>query len=304
MKNFTLLDAIGNTPLIKLSFFSDDKIEFFAKFEGANPGGSVKDRTAKFMVEEGERNGKLKKGKIILEASSGNTGIALAMIGAAKGYKVKLVIPECVSMERRKVLEAFGAEIVLSCGKFKTDGAIKKAKKIFNKNPKKYFIPDQFSSKANILAHYKTTAPEIWKDLKGEINYLVAGMGTTGTIMGLSQYFKKKNPKIKIIGVEPMKNHAIQGLKNMEESIVPKIYNPQKIDKIIKVKDDKAFEITRKLAKKEGLFVGMSSGAAMAGALRLSRRIKKGKIVVIFPDRGDRYLSTNLFRSFCAKCAP
>ncbi len=302
---FSLLENIGNTPLIELKNINPfPKVVILAKFEGANPGGSVKDRPAKFMIKEAEKRGELKKGKIILEPTSGNTGIALAMIGAAKGYKVTLVMPECVSQERRKTLEALGAKIILTPGCFKTDGAIRKAQELFKKNPHKYFFPNQFDSPYNVLAHYKTTGPEIWRQTKGKVDFFVAGMGTSGTLMGVSQYLKKKNPKINIIGVEPTRNHAIQGLKNMKESIVPKIYDPQKIDQKITVTDQKAFRTARLLAQKEGLFVGMSSGAAVAGSLKIASQIKKGVIITLLPDRGDRYLSTHLFRSFCAKCRP
>ncbi|MBT4277143.1 cysteine synthase A [Candidatus Falkowbacteria bacterium] len=305
MKNYTLLSSIGNTPLIELKNINkNSKVKIFAKFEGANPGGSIKDRTALFMIEAAEKSGELKKGKIILEPTSGNTGISLAMIGAAKGYKVKLIMPECVSIERRRTLEAFGAEAVLTPGKFRTDGSIKKAHEILKKNPQKYYMPNQFESQANILAHYKTTGPEIFKQTKGKIDYFVAGLGTTGTIMGTGKYLKKQNKKIKIIGIEPTKNHTIQGLKNMEESIVPGIYNLGMLDDKITVKDEEAFRVTKQLAQKEGLFVGMSSGAAVVGALKIAKKIKSGNIITILPDRGDRYLSTHLFKSFCAKCLP
>lgn len=305
MKHKDILDAIGNTPLVELvKLNKNPKVKILAKLEGSNPGGSVKDRPAYYMIKKAEESGELTKDKIILEPTSGNTGIALAMIGAAKGYKVRLVMPECVSVERRRVLEAFGAEIALTPGPEKTDGAIKKAHQIIKEDPDKYYMPNQFENENNILAHYETTGPEIWKQTNGEIDVFVAGMGTTGTLMGTAKYLKEKKPEIKIIGVEPTLGHAIQGLKNMEEAIVPKIYDPKMLDKKIVVEDEEAFNMARCLAVKEGLFVGMSSGAAVVGALKIAKKIKSGTIVVILPDRGDRYLSTTLFRSICAKCPP
>ena len=305
MKHKDILDAIGNTPLVELvKLNKNPKVKILAKLEGSNPGGSVKDRPAYYMIKKAEESGELTKDKIILEPTSGNTGIALAMIGAAKGYKVRLVMPECVSVERRRVLEAFGAEIALTPGPEKTDGAIKKAHQIIKEDPDKYYMPNQFENESNVLSHYETTGPEIWEQTNGEIDVFVAGMGTTGTLMGTAKYLKEKKPEIKIIGVEPTLGHAIQGLKNMEEAIVPKIYDPKMLDKKIVVEDEEAFNMARCLAVKEGLFVGMSSGAAVVGALKIAKKIKSGTIVVILPDRGDRYLSTTLFRSICAKCPP
>lgn len=304
-KEIGVLACIGNTPLVELASLNrNPKVKIFGKLEGSNPGGSVKDRPALYMIKKAEASGKLTKNKIILEPTSGNTGIALAMIGAAKGYKVKLTMPECVSIERRRLLEAFDAKVVLTPGKEGTDGAIRKAQQILRDEPEKYFMPNQFENEANVLSHYETTGPEIWRGTKGKITYFVAGMGTGGTLMGVGRYLKEKNPEIKIIGVEPVKGHAIQGLKNMKESIVPKIYHEELLDEKIIIGDEEAFETTRKLATKEGIFVGMSSGAAVAGALQLAKRIKSGLIVVILPDKGDRYLSTTLFRSVCAKCPP
>jgi len=297
MKHKDILDAIGNTPLVELVKLNkprkeilrgkNPKVKILAKLEGSNPGGSVKDRPAYYMIKKAEESGELTKDKIILEPTSGNTGIALAMIGAAKGYKVRLVMPECVSVERRRVLEAFGAEIALTPGSEKTDGAIKKAHQIIKEDPDKYYMPNQFENENNVLAHYETTGPEIWKQTNGEIDVFVAGMGTTGTLMGTAKYLKEKKPEIKIIGVEPTLGHAIQGLKNMEEAIVPKIYDPKMLDKKIVVEDEEAFNMARCLAVKEGLFVGMSSGAAVVGALKIAKKIKSGTIVVILPDRGD-----------------
>ncbi|UMZ72799.1 PLP-dependent cysteine synthase family protein [Natranaerofaba carboxydovora] len=299
-----VLSTIGNTPLIELVNLNDSKVRIFCKLEGNNPGGSVKDRPAYYMIKKAEESGELKKGRMILEPTSGNTGIALAMIGAAKGYTVKLVMPGCVSEERSRILEAYGAEVILSPAKESTDGAIRKAYEIIKDDPDKYFMPDQFGNENNTLAHYETTGPEIFEETGGEIDAFVAGMGTTGTLMGTGKFLKEKNPSIKIAGVEPIKGHSIQGLKNMQEAIVPKVYHPDVHDEKITVIDEEAYETARLLAVKEGIFAGMSSGAAVAGALKLADKMNDGTIVTILPDRGDRYLSTTLFRSICADCAP
>ncbi len=300
-----VLECIGNTPLVKLEAInSNPHVTVLAKLEGNNPGGSVKDRIALYMITDAENAGLIKKGDTVLEATSGNTGIGLAMVGAAKGYRVKLVMPECVSHERRKILEALGAELVLSPGKEGTDGAIRMAHQIMAESPGKYFMPNQFDNQSNIKAHYETTGKEIIEQTKGNIDVFVAGMGTTGTLMGASRRLREFKENIKIVGVEPLLGHRVQGLKNMKESIVPKIYNEAALDEKINVNDDDAFDTTRMLALREGLFVGMSSGAAVWGALRMAERLSRGTIVVILPDRGDRYLSTALFTSVCAKCPP
>jgi len=300
-----LLSIIGNTPLIELSNINENpNVRILGKFEGANPGGSVKDRPAYYMVQKAEESGELTKNKIILEPTSGNTGIGLAMIAAAKGYSIKLLMPECVSTERQYILGAFGAEVILTPAKEGTDGAIKRAHQIIDNEPYKYYMPNQFDNPSNVLAHYETTGPEILSQTNGEIDVFVAGMGTTGTIMGAGKYLREHKPDIKIVGVEPVMGHTIQGLKNMGESIVPRIYNPEKLDEKIVINDGEAFDMTRKLVTEEGIFVGMSSGAAMAGAFNIARDMDSGVIVVILPDRGDRYLSTTLFRSICGKCPP
>jgi len=299
-----ILDYIGNTPLVEIKklnpFFPDVRI--FAKIEGQNPGGSIKDRPALFMINEAEKSGKLTKEKTIIEATSGNTGIALAMIAALKGYKIKLFMPECVSLERRKILESYGAELVLTPAAENTDGAIIRAKKLLSEYPDLYFMPDQFSNPANPLSHYQTTGPEILKQINGEIDFLAVGLGSTGSLMGTSKFLKENIPTIQIVAIEPVKKHKIQGLKNMEESIVPSIFDPSIIDIHLYVNDEESFEYARLLSVKEGLFVGMSSGAALSGSIKLAEKVKKGNIVTIFPDRGDRYLSTNLFASFCSNC--
>ncbi len=301
----SIISCIGNTPISLISKLNKNpKVKLYAKLEGNNPGGSVKDRPALYMIEDAERKGLLTKDKIVLEPTSGNTGIGLAMICSAKGYKIKLVMPACVSVERRMILEAFGAEVVLSPSNEGTDGAIRLAHKIYEEEANKYFMPNQFENPANILAHYETTAPEIISQTDGEITHFVAGMGTTGTLMGVAKKLKEFNSIIRIVGVEPTEGHRIQGLKNMQEAIVPKIYDPHVLDEHYYVTDEEAFETTRRLALEEGIFSGMSSGAAMYISLKLAERLDKGVIVVILPDRGDRYLSTSLFTSVCGKCPP
>jgi cysteine synthase B len=300
-----ILSLIGNTPLVELqSLTANPKVRILGKLEASNPGGSIKDRPAYYMLSKAEASGRFTPGQIILEPTSGNTGIALAMIGAAKGHRVKLVIPECVSAERCRILEAFGAEVILTPAKEGTDGAIRKACQIVDKNPAQYFMLNQFDNENNSLAHYETTGPEIFSQTNGKIDVFVAGMGTTGTLMGAGRYLKEQKPRVRIVGVEPVKGHAIQGLKNMGEAIVPKIYHPELLDEKLIINDDEAFEMTRLLAAKRGIFVGMSSGAAVAGAARIAEKMDSGTIVVILPDRGERYLSTTLFRSICAKCSP
>ncbi|MHC4693800.1 MAG: PLP-dependent cysteine synthase family protein [Planctomycetota bacterium] len=302
----SIFSAIGNTPLVELNELNNKKpkVRMFGKLEGTNPGGSIKDRPAYWMIKKAEESGLLNGEKVILEPTSGNTGIALAMIGAAKGHRVTLCMPECVSTERQRILEALNAEVVLTPAKEGTDGAIRKAHEMLETDPDTYYMPNQFENENNVLAHYETTGPEVFTQSNGELDVFVAGMGTTGTLMGVYKYLKEKKPEVKVVGVEPPEGHAIQGLKNMKEAIVPKIYNSDMMDEKITVEDGEAFETTRLLAAKEGIFVGMSSGAAVAGAMRIAKQMTSGTIVVILPDRGDRYLSTTLFRSICAKCPP
>lgn len=298
--------AIGNTPLVELKMLNgcSPKVHLFGKLEGSNPGGSIKDRPAYYMIKKAEESGELTQGKTLLEATSGNTGIAVAMIGAAKGYPVKLCMPECVSLERQHILQALGAEVVLTPAREHTDGAIRKAHQLLDSDPDTYYMPNQFENEANVLAHYETTGPEIFSQTDGQVDVFVAGMGTTGTLMGVNRFLKEMKPTARTIGVEPPEGHTIQGLKNMTESMVPAIYDAKQLDETVTVDDGEAFEMTRLLAAREGVFVGMSSGAAVAGALRVARKMDQGTIVVILPDRGDRYLSTTLFRSICAKCPP
>ena len=301
----SILAGIGNTPVVELTSMNPNRrVRILCKLEGNNPGGSVKDRPAYYMIKEAEKSGQLTHDKIILEPTSGNTGIALAMIGAAKGYKVELCMPGCVSMERKGILEAYGATVILTPPKEATDGAIRRAHQIHNEHPDKYYMPNQFSNPNNYLSHYETTGPEILSQTNAEIDVFVTGMGTTGTLMGISRYLKEKKPAVRIVGIEPPMGHAIQGLKNMQEAIVPEIYEQNRLDEIVTIDDELAFETCRKLALTEGIFAGMSSGAAVAGALQVAADMQSGTIVVLIADRGDRYLTTALFRSTCSKCPP
>lgn len=292
-----ILQTIGNTPLVRINKLNPEKdVAIYAKIEGTNPTGSIKDRIALKMIEQAEAEGSLTKGKTIIEPTSGNTGIGLAMIGIVKGYEVEIIMSSAVSVERIKMIESFGAKVLLTDAKLGTDGAITKAKEMVRKNPEKYFMPDQFSNKYNKIAHYKTTSEEIWKQTNGRVDYFVSAIGTSGTIMGVGKGLRENNPKIKIVCAHPVKGHYIQGLKNMEEAIVPSIYDASAIDETIMVETEDAFEMARQIVKNEGIFVGMSSGAAMYAAIEVAKKIKSGVIVVMFPDRGEKYLTTDLFR--------
>ena len=291
-----ILQTIGNTPLVRINRLNPNKnVCIYAKIEGNNPTGSIKDRIALKMIEQAEAEGSLVKGKTIIEPTSGNTGIGLAMIGVVRGYDVEIVMSKAVSVERIKMIESFGVKVTLTDAKLGTDGAIIKARELVKANPKKYFMPDQFSNKYNKIAHYKTTGEEIWKQTNGKIDYFVSALGTSGTIMGVGKALRENNPRIKIVCAHPVKGHYIQGLKNMEEAIVPSIYEPSEINETIMVETEDAFEMARQIIKKEGIFVGMSSGAAMYAAIEVAKEIKSGVIVAIFPDRGEKYLTTNLF---------
>jgi cysteine synthase B len=305
VKGQSLIESIGNTPVVAISSINPNpRVTILAKLEGNNPGGSVKDRPARHMILAAEQSGELTHDKVILEPTSGNTGIALAMIAAARGYRIKLVMPACVSVERRSVLEAYGAEIVLSPGCEATDGAIRLAHTIYAEDTDTYYMPNQYANPNNVLAHYETTGPEIMEQTGGMVTHFVAGMGTSGTLMGMSRFFKINKPDVCVVGIEPVLGHKIQGLKNMREAIVPPIYDAASLTRTIVIEDDLAFETSRQLAVREGIFCGMSGGAAVAGALQLAAELNSGMIVVIIPDRGDRYLSTNLFKSVCANCPP
>ncbi|HOK27460.1 MAG TPA: cysteine synthase family protein [Methanomassiliicoccaceae archaeon] len=288
--------TIGNTPLVRINKLNPNKnVTMYAKVEGFNPTGSIKDRIALNMIQQAEAEGRLTKGKTIIEPTSGNTGVALAMIGAIKGYDVEIVMSGAVSVERRQMIKAFGGTVTLSEGKYGTDGAIRKARELVKANPDKYFMPDQFSNEYNKMAHYRTTGDEIWKQTGGNVDYLVSALGTSGTLMGIGKALKEHNPDVKIVCAHPVKGHYIQGLKNMEEAIVPSIYDPSQIDITIMVETEVAYEMTRQIVKQEGIFVGMSSGAAMYAAIEIAKKASSGTIVTIFPDRGEKYLSTDLF---------
>jgi cysteinyl-tRNA synthetase len=292
------LSLIGNTPLVRLRrICPNPEVEIWAKLESANPGGSVKDRIAKSMIEAAEESGELSRDKVILEATSGNTGIGLALVGAVKGYKVLLAMSEAVSQERCQILSALGADFLHTPAKLGTDGAIEAVYRLQRREPGKYFIPDQYNNPANPLAHYNGTALEIWDQTGGRITHLVATMGTSGTLMGISQRFGELKPEIQIIGVEPYLGHKIQGLKNMKEAYRPGIFDRKLLTEKVNIKDEDAYETSRLMAREEGLFVGMSSGAAAYVALQLAKELPQGVIVVILPDGGERYLSTTLFRT-------
>ena len=291
-----ILEAIGNTPMVRINKLNPNPdVNIFAKLEGFNPSGSIKDRIAVKMISDAEKDGRLKPGQTIIEPTSGNTGIGLAIIGIVKGYPVEIVMSEAVSMERRKIIRSLGGKVILTPAEEGTDGAIRLARRMVAEEPDKYFMPDQFDNAANFLAHYETTALEIWQQTGGEIDYLVCALGTSGTIMGLSKFLKQMKPSIKIVCAQPVKGHYIQGLKNMEEAIVPEIYDPSKIDTHELIESEEAIEMARQLIKKEGIFAGMSSGAAMLAAYRTAEKISSGNIVVLFPDRAEKYISTVMF---------
>jgi len=271
-------------------------VEIYAKLEGFNPTGSIKDRIALKMIEQAEDDGALTKDKIIIEPTSGNTGIGLAMIGTVKGYRVQIVMSEAVSIERQKMIKAFGGEIILTDAELGTDGAIMKTRELIAENPGKYFNPNQFSNEYNKIAHYTTTAEEIWEQTDGKVTHFVSSLGTSGTIMGVGKRLKEYNPDIKIIEAHPVKGHYIQGLKNMDEAIVPEIYDVNEISESVMVESEDAFDMTRSIVLEEGIFVGMSSGAAMYAALHVVKKLDSGIVVMIFPDRGEKYLSTDLFK--------
>jgi cysteine synthase B len=282
--------------MVKINQLNPNKsATVYGKVEGFNPTGSIKDRIALSMINQAEIEGKLTPGKIIIEPTSGNTGVALAMIGAIRGYGVEIVMSAAVSAERIQMIKAFGGTVTLTDRKMGTDGAIRKARELVKENPDKYFMPDQFSNQYNLLAHYRTTGEEIWEQTNGKIDYFVSAVGTSGTLMGVAKVLKAHNPNIKIVCAHPVKGHYIQGLKNMEEAIVPAIFDPSMIDIQIMVETETAYEMTRNIVKKEGIFVGMSSGAAMYAAIETAKKIDSGTIVAILPDRGEKYLSTALF---------
>lgn len=295
----SVLDLIGNTPLLQMRALTDGLstgVRVFAKLEGLNPGGSVKDRPAWRMIQEGLRTGKLRSGKTILDSTSGNTGIALALIGRVLGYRVELVVPGNVSIERKRILQAYGAAVTYSDPMEGSDGAIRLCRKILEANPEKYFKPDQYFNPMNPLAHYENTGPEIMRQTNGKITHFVAGIGTGGTIIGTGRYLKEINPAIRIIAVEPDDAlHGLEGLKHMPSSIVPGIYHEEELDEKISVSTDDAYAMVYRLSQEEGVLVGQSSGAAMYATLKIARKLDSGTVVTIFPDFGDKYLSTNLW---------
>jgi cysteine synthase B len=289
----SIVDLIGNTPLVRLSSFETGlrNVELWAKAEWRNPGGSVKDRPAARMILEGERSGALTRAKILLDATSGNTGIAYAMIGAARGYRVRLCVPENVTPERKRILRAFGADVVFTDPMEGSDGAIIRARAMYEAEPDVYFYSDQYNNAGNWLSHYDTTAPEIIEQTDGRVTHFVAGLGTSGTFVGAGRRLREFNASIRLISVQPDSPlHGLEGLKHMETAIVPGIYDSTLADEDVGVGTEEAFELTRELAR-QGVFVGISSGANLAGALQVARRASDAVIVVVFCDGGEKYLS-------------
>ncbi len=296
---FELTELIGDTPLIRLKKIvpRNPEVELYAKAEWMNPGGSVKDRPALNMILEGERNGSLTPGKIILDATSGNTGIAYAMIGAARGYSVHLCIPANANEERKSLLRAYGAKLILTDPRRSSDGAILKAREMYAQDPARYFYPDQYSNPANWMAHYQTTAPEIWKQTGGKITHFVAGIGTSGTFMGTGRGLRERNPGIRLISFQPDSPfHGLEGMKHLATSIVPAIYDPHLADENRCVNTEAAYAMVKRLAREEGIFAGISAAAAMICSLEVADELEEGMIVTIFCDGGARYLSERFWQ--------
>ena len=294
----SILEQIGNTPLLRFVHITQDadRVEIYGKAEWFNPGGSVKDRAALRMIEEGERSGALTGDKVILDSTSGNTGIAYALIGAVKGYRVELAVPRNVSRERKRILQAFGAHVIYTDPLAGSDGAIREAHRRYEANREKYFMPDQYNNPANWQAHYDTTGPEIIQQTQGRITHFVAGIGTSGTLMGTGRRLREFNPRIQIAAVMPAEDlHGIEGLKHMETAIVPGIWDEQFPDLKLAVRTEDAYAMARRLAQEEGILVGQSAGAVVHAALALARQLSEGVIVTILPDAGDRYFSTGLW---------
>jgi cysteine synthase B len=290
----SIFDLIGRTALLRLRRFGQDTpgVELYAKAEFQNPGGSVKDRAAAAIIGEAERSGRLHRGGVILDATSGNTGIAYAMIAAAHGYRLKLCVPENVTIERLRTLRAFGAEVVLTSAMEGSDGAIREARRLYAEDPARYFYADQYNNDANWRAHYETTAVEILEQTDGRLTHFVAGLGTSGTFVGVGRRLREHSSDIRLISVQPDSGlHGIEGLKHMDTAIQPGIYDPTLADEDVRVTTERAYALTRRLAAEEGLLVGVSSGAALAASLDLAARIRKGIIVTVFPDSGTRYLT-------------
>ena len=294
-----ILQTIGSTPMVRINALNPNpRVNIYAKLEGFNPTGSIKDRIALRMVEQAEREGRLTAGMTILEPTSGNTGIGLAVVGIVKGYDVVIVMSEAVSVERRKILRACGAKVILTPATEGTDGAIRLAREMYAAHPELYFMPDQFANAANYMAHYERTAIEIWQACSGQIDYFVSAVGTSGTLMGVSRFLRIMKSDIKVICAHPTRGHYIQGLKNMEEAIVPDIYDESLIDRQEMIDSEEAIDMARQIIAREGIFAGMSSGAAMLAARRTAQRIEHGNIVVLFADRAEKYLSTKMFEPF------
>jgi cysteine synthase B len=296
----SVLDLIGRTPLVRLRRFERETpgVELWAKAEWQNPGGSVKDRAAARMILEGEESGALTPDRLILDATSGNTGIAYAMVGAARGYRVKLCLPDNASPERKLILRAFGAELVLTDPLEGTDGAIREARRLKATDPDRYFYPDQYSNDGNWRAHYDTTGPEIIEQTSGRLTHFVAGLGTSGTFIGTGRRLRKFNPTIKLISFQPSGPfHGLEGLKHMESAIVPGIYDPSVADEDLRVESERAYEMVRRLAREEGLLAGISSGAALAASLEVARRLDRGMVVTVFPDGAEKYLTEKFWQA-------
>jgi len=298
-RDLRITDLVGNTPLLRIHLFEEEcpGVEIYGKAEFLNPGGSVKDRPALRMIEQAERSGELTPDRIILDSTSGNTGIAYAMVGAAKGYRVRLVMPTNVSEERKQLVTAFGAEIVYSDALEGSDGAIRVARRMREESPDLYYFPDQYNNPANWQAHYHGTGPEIWRQTEGRVTHFIAGLGTSGTFMGTTRRLKEYNPDIWCVSVQPDEPwHGLEGLKHMETSIVPGIYDPSLADEAMGVSTEDAYEVARSLARSEGVLIGHSSGAALWAAREIGRRAGEGVIVIVFADGGDRYLSSGLYQ--------
>jgi cysteine synthase B len=296
----SVLDLIGRTPLVRLHRFERETpgVELWAKAEWQNPGGSVKDRAAARMILEGEESGALTPDRLILDATSGNTGIAYAMVGAARGYQVKLCLPDNASPERKLILRAFGADLVLTDPLEGTDGAIREARRLKATDPDRYFYPDQYSNDANWRAHYDTTGPEIIEQTSGRLTHFVAGLGTSGTFIGTGRRLRKFNPAIKLISFQPSGPfHGLEGLKHMESAIVPGIYDPSVADEDLRVESERAYEMVRRLAREQGLLGGISSGAALAAAMEVARRLDRGVVVTVFPDGAEKYLTEKFWQA-------
>jgi cysteine synthase B len=294
-----ILQTIGSTPMVRINALNPNpRVNIYAKLEGFNPTGSIKDRIALRMIEQAEREGRLVAGMTILEPTSGNTGIGLAVVGIVKGYDVVIVMSEAVSVERRKILRACGAKVILTPASEGTDGAIRLAREMYAAHPELYFMPDQFANAANYMAHYERTAIEIWQACGGQIDYFVSAVGTSGTLMGVSRFLRIMKSDIKVICAHPTRGHYIQGLKNMEEAIVPDIYDESLIDRQEMIDSEEAIDMARQIIAREGIFAGMSSGAAMLAARRTAESIERGNIVVLFADRAEKYLSTKMFEPF------